>query len=262
MPTYSLPDAGGNITQLNKGEFAGDVLMTHGVDFSTEQGRILASPTLKNIFDETDDADFDNPMAAFVFYGDKWWGISDVLFKSATGYPDSAWAQDNVSATPSGNWKEMDGEVFDGLMLVSGTGASQDDIYAFNGTAWSSWWKGTLAQSGLDATVFKPIKEGSSGRLYILDEQTKVYNVTNAGVVTKTGNGTLDFSATTYKLICMEPSSSRMWFGGTDTARGNAVVIEWDMSLNSSTPNKIHRIKGARSVQAICIDNDTPIAVL
>lgn len=259
---YSIPDESGNILQLNKGEFLGNVFMTHGVDFTTEQGRILSSPTLKNIFDENDDSDFDNPIAAFVFYGDKWWGISDVLFKSATGYPDSAWAQDGVTDSPSGDWKEMDGEVFDGLLLVSGTGASQDDIYAFNGSAWSSWWKGTLAQTGLDATVFKPIKEGASGLLYILDAQQKVYYVTNAGSVVKTGNGTLDFSATTYKLICMEPTSTRMWFGGTDIARGQAVVIEWDMSLNSSTPNKIHILKGARSVQAIGIDNDTPVAVL
>lgn len=259
--SQSIPDANGNILQMNKGELLGNVFMSHGVDFSTEQGRIIASPTLKNIFDEDDDADFDNPMGAFAFYGDKWWGVSDVLFKSATGYPDSAWAQDAISSSPSGDWKEMDAEVFDGLLLISGVGASQDDIYAFNGSAWSSWWKGTLAQTALDTTVFKPMKEGSTGSLYILDAQQKVYTVSNTGTVAKTGNGTLDFSATTYKFICMEPSSTRMWIGGTDTARGNAVVVEWDMSLNSSTANKIHKIQG-RSVQAICMWNDTPIAVL
>lgn len=259
---YSIPDENGNIIQANRGELIGNVFMTHGVDFSTEQGRILASPTLKNIFDEGDDADFTDPMGAFAFYNDKWWGISNYLFKSATGYPDSAWAQDAIASTPNGDWKEMDAEVFNNLLLVSGVGASQDDIYAHNGTTWVSWWKGTLAQTALSTTVFKPMKEGSTGRLYILDAQQKVYNVTTGGSVTKTGNGTLDFSATTYKLIAMEPSSSRMWFGGTDTARGNAIVIEWDMSLNSSTANKIHVLKGARSVQAICIWNDTPIAVL
>lgn len=259
---YSIPDQNGNILQLNKGELLGNVYMTHGVDFSTEQGRILGSPTLKNIFDEDDDSDFDNPIGSFSFYGGKWWGVSDVLFKSATGYPDSAWAQDAIADSPSGDWKEMDSEVFDGLLLISGTGGSQDDIWAFNGSAWSSWWKGTLAQAALDTGVFKPIKEGATGRLYILDQQQKVYNVTNTGTVATSGNGTLDFSATTYKLICMEPSSSRMWFGGTDIARGHAIVVEWDMSLNSGTPNKIHILKGARSVQAICIDNDTPIAVL
>lgn len=264
MSVYSIPDENGNIIQMNKGELLGNVYMTHGVDFSTEQGRILGSATLKNIFDEVDDADFDNPMGAFAFYGDRWWGASDFLFKSATGYPDSTWAQDAIASTPSGDWKEMDLEVFNGLLLVTGVGASQDDIFSFNGTTWASWWKNAavLNQSALNATVFKPIKEGATGRAYILDAQTKVYNVTTGNVVTKTGNGTLDFSATSYKLICMEPTSSRMWLGGTDTARGNAIVIEWDMSLNSATPNKIHVLKGARSVQAICIDNDNPIAVL
>lgn len=260
MPTFSVPE-NGRIIQPNKGEFSGNVLASLGMDFSSEPGRIIASPTMKNIFDQNDDADFDNPVAAFEFYGDKWWAITDVLFKSATGYPDSAWAQDAIGSSPSGDWKEMDSEVFDGLLLVSGTGASQDDIFAFNGTTWSSWWKGTLAQTALDTTVFKPIKEGATGRLYILDAQTKVYNVTNTGTVTKTGNGTLDFSATTLKLICMEPSSSRLWLGGTDTSGGNAVIVEWDMSLNASTPNKIHKLQG-RSVQSICIWNDTPIAVL
>lgn len=262
MPVFSIPDQNGNIIQPNKGENLGNVFMSHGMDFSSEPGRILASPTLLNIFDYDDDNDFDNPISAFEFYNSKWWGISDVLIKSTTGYPDSAWAQDATASSPTGDWKEMDGEVFDGLLLVSGAGASNDDIMAYNGSAWSSWWKTTLAQAALDTTYFKPMKVGATARLYILDTQQKVYNVTTAAAVSTSGNGTLDFSATTYRLICMEPTSSRMWFGGTDIASGSAVIVEWDMSLNSATANKIHVIKGARSVQAIAIWNDTPIAVL
>lgn len=262
MGVYSIPDENGNIIQPNKGEVLGNVFMTLGVDFSTEQGRILGSPGMINIFDYNDDNDFDNPVSAFEFYGAKWWGISDVLIKSTDGYPDSTWAQDSISGSPTGDWREMDGEVFDGNLLVSGAGASNDDIYAFNGTAWSSWWKGTLSQAALDTAYFKPVKVGATGRVYILDDQQKVYNVTTAAAVSVSGNGTLDFSATTYRLICMEPTSSRMWMGGTDTSSGDAVVVEWDMSLNSATANKIHIIKGARSVQCIAIWNDTPIAVL
>lgn len=261
MAVFSIPDQNGNIIQPNRGEVLGNVFMSHGVDFTTEPGRIIPSPTLKNIFDYNDDNDFDNPLSSYEFYNSQWWGVGDVMLKSTTGFPDSAWAQDNISGSPTGDWKEMDGEVFDGNLLVSGVGASQDDIYAFSGSAWSSWWKGTLAQSALDTTYFKPIKVGATGRIYILDDQQKVYNVTTAAAVSTTGNGTLDFSATTYKLICMEPSSSRMWFGGTDTSRGVAIVVEWDMSLNSATANKIHTLQG-RAVQAIAVWNDTPIAVL
>ena len=262
MSVFSIPDINGNILQPNRGELVGNVIHTHGVDLSTEEGRILASPTLKNVFDVADAATFDNPVGSFEFYDGKWWGMSDVMIKSTTGYPDSAWAVDAISATPTGTWTKMDSEVFNGLLLVSGSGASFDDIYAHNASTWVSWWKGTLAQAALDTATFIAMKVGATGRLYILDAQTKVYNVTTADAVTKTGNGTLDFSATTYKLICMEPTSSRMWFGGTDIAKGNAIVVEWDMSLNSATPNKIHIIKGARSVQAIAIWNDTPVAVL
>lgn len=261
MSTFSIPDQNGNISQPNKGELLGNLYATYGVDLSTEQGRMIASPALKNVFDEDDDADFDNPVGSFKFYNSKWWAAADVLFSSASGYPDSAWTQDATASSPSGDWKEIDMEVFNSLLLVSGVGASQDDIFAYNGSAWSSWWKGTLAQTALNATVFKPIRLGATGRLYILDQQNKVYNVTTAGVPTKTGNGTLDFSATTYKFICMEPNSTKLWLGGTDTARGSAVVVEWDMSLNSSTANKVHKLNG-RSVQAIVIWNDNPIAVL
>jgi hypothetical protein len=261
MSTFSIPDQNGNISQPNKGELLGNLYATYGVDLSTEQGRIIASPATKNVFDELDDADFDNPIAAFEFYNSTWWAASDVLFKSASGYPDSAWTQDATASSPSGDWKEIDMEVFNSLLLVSGVGASQDDIYAYNGSTWSSWWKGTLAQTALNATVFKPIKLGATGRLYILDQQNKIYNVTTAGVPTKTGNGTLDFSATTYKFICMEATSTKLWIGGTDIARGSAVIVEWDMSLNSATANKVHKLNG-RSVQAIAVWNDNPIALL
>jgi hypothetical protein len=260
MSTFAIPNQGA-LAQPNEGEFAGNLIATAGVDLSTEKGRILSSASLKNIFDESDDADFDNPVSAFEFYNGTWWGSSDVLIKSTTGYPDSAWSQDATASSPTGDWKEMDMEVFNGLLLVSGTGASADDIFAYNGSAWSSWWKGTLAQTALDTTTFKPMKLGATGRLYILDSQTKVYNVTSGGTPTKTGNGTLDFSATTYRFICMEASSTKLWIGGTDTARGTAVLVEWDMSLNSATANKVHKLP-SRSVQAIAIWNDNPIAVL
>lgn len=262
MATYSIPDQNGNIIQPNKGEVLGNVFMTHGVDLTTEPGRIIPSPTLKNIFDYNDDNDFDNPVSAFEFYNGKWWGVADVMINSTTGYPDSAWGQDATASSPTGTWTKMDGEVFNGTLLISGAGASNDDIFEYNGSTWTSWWKTTLSQSALDTGVFLPMKTGATGRLYILDAQTKVYNVTTADAVSTTGNGTLDFSATSYLLICMEPTSSRMWFGGTDTSDGSAVIIEWDMSLNSATANKIHSIKGARSCQAIAIWNDTPIAVL
>lgn len=253
----------GRITALNQGEAYGSLYFTHGIDLSTEPGRVISSPNALKVLTQDDSSTFDNPMGSLLTYNGRWFGMCDAIFRGTSGQaeqPTVGWALDNTASTPTIDWDEGDAAVFDGLYLVAGVSGS-GDIYAYNGTAWSSWWEGTLGQSGLSSTGRKCLVVGSTGRLYILDAQNKIYNVTAAGNVDLSGGGTLDFSATPYKFICMRATSTRLWLGGFDESTSESVVVEWDMSLNEATANRIYKLP-AHGVISILIWEDLPVLML
>lgn len=259
---FTLPTPDRRFYQLNEGDGVGNVYSTYGIDFQKNKGKIRPSSLMKKAIDETGTATFDQPAGAFKYYNSRYWSFTTDMFvnNSATD-PTSGWAQDATAGSPSPSLGQSDMEVFKGLLLVSGTGAGSDDIYAYNGSTWSSWWKGTLGQSGLSSTGYKPLCVGPNNVLFIIDARNKVYRVDSTPTVTKTGNGTLDFSSVSQKMVCMEANSSRLWIGTIDSDGVEGTVIEWDMSANASTANRVHKI-GAIGCVAIAIHNDIPYAVL
>lgn len=249
-------------TQTNTGDVGGVLSHSWGVDLNENKGKVQVSNPLKNVFDEVDDTDLQNPVAKFVEYNSKIFAIANKVFKvtSTTGTDitlTANWSQDAVSGTPSPGATVTDAVVFDSLLLVQ----DGDDIKSFNGTSWASWWKTTLAQSALATGQKFILKVGPDGNLYITDGGNKVYRVTTASTVTKTGQGTLDFSSTTQILNCATTTSSRIWYGTEDSAGENAVIIEWDMGPQSISANKIHEM-GVKRVLCMATWNDTPIAIL
>lgn len=253
----------GEISAMNKGDIYGSLSYSRGIDFSTEKGRILNSPTCLKIINENDLPTLTDPIVAFAVSDSRWYGAGTKVFRNASGTtdPTNTWALDTSTGTPTTTLLESDLVYFNGRLRVSGVNTG--DIYELNGTTWSSWWKGVgaLNQSALSTGRFVPLKVAPNGRLYILDNANKVYNVTTGGTVTKSGNGTLDFSSTGYVFQCMQMSSTRMWLGGRDGATGMGVVVEWDMSLNEATPNKIYSIEGT-GVCNVLIWDDSPVLLL
>lgn len=258
---FEFPNKG-DITQMNKGEAYGSLNHSYGIDFSSEKGRILNSPGAITHLNGTTTGTFGNQVVSFHICDSRWIGIANNIYRSGTSTqdPTAGWSIDVTASTPTVTVAEGDGTMFDGNLYVSGI-AGAGDIYKYTGSAWSSWWQGTLAQAALSSNYFKPLKVGPSGRLYILDDMNKVYNVTTTGTVTKTGNGTLDMSSTGYRFLCMVMSSNRMWLGGRDLSTGESVVAEWDMSLNESTVNRYY-FPGASGVNNILIWNDSPVLML
>jgi len=251
----------GEVSQMNKGEAYGSLHTSYGIDFSTEKGRILSSPASLNILN-TDGLSTEQ-VIAFAVIDSRWIGVADGVYRGGSGQvqdPTNGWAIDGTASTPAVDTLEGDATPFDGYLVVSGISGG-GDIYKYDGSAWSSWWTGTLAQAALSTSSFKPMKVGPSGRLYILDSMNKVYNVTTALSVTKTGNGTLDLSDTGYKFNCMAMSSNRMWLGGRDISTGMSIVAEWDMSLNEATVSRFYS-PGSTGVRSIVVWNDSPVLML
>ena len=259
---FTIPDNKGRITQPNEGNARSNVLMSYGLDLETNKGKIGVSEQVKKLVNTTDNADFAGYAAAILAYSDngstgKLFAISDKAFSASYADPLGTWSEETVGSEPDSGNTVMDAVYFDGLVLVS----ESNDIKSWNGTTWTSWWQTTLGQSALVSGERHLMKVGSDGNLYIVDDGRKVYRVTPTGTITKTGNGSLDYSATNLELTCMAVTSTRLFIGTKDLTGDEATIIEWDMSPSASTANKLHKI-GAKSVPCIAVWNDTPIAIL
>lgn len=255
---FSIPDEKGKIIQYNDGDNVGNVMTTFGMDFDTI-GKVKVSETTKVFFDQVSEAEFSNKILGFIPFGsDKIvaFGGGDVYnftIDTYTSYSRSS----SISPTDTAN---PDGCFFDGLILVATTTTINSSPDA---SSWTNWWGTTLGQAPLSAsssTEPRLLKVGSDGNLYISDNGNKIYRVTPTGAISLSGAGTLDFSATNHLFTCMEVSSNRLWIG-TQNIGGEAIVIEWDMSPNAPTANKLHRI-GAEAVRMIVIEDDVPVAIL
>lgn len=263
--SFSIPDEKGNILQLNSGDTIGNVYSTFGMDFD-DTGKIKVSEQVKVFFDGVSEATFSNKILGFVKYINS--GVEKIV--SFGGGKVHYFTVDSYSlyTIPSGiaptNTSNDDGAFFDSLILISDTNTIKSST---TGSGWVNWWETTLGQTALaSSSLTEPrlMRVGATGYLYISDNGNKIYLVKPTGstapLVVKTGDGTLDFSVTNHTFWCMEPTSTRMWIG-TKNIGGEAVIIEWDMSVSASTANRIHNV-GAEAVMAIVIEDDTPIAIL
>lgn len=256
--TFSIPDDKGKLIQLNDGDTRGNIYSSFGMDFN-EAGKIKVNAPTKVFFDGVTEANLTNKLLGFVKYNTNkllGFGAGDAYNLTVDTF-SSYTVSIGDGSTDSSNG---DGVYFNSLALLSGT----TTIYSTtNGTSFTNWWETTLGQSALVASSYdKPrlMRVGFNGNLYISDNGNKIYYHTGVGAPVKTGNGTIDISLTNELFTCMETSSTRMWIG-TKNIGGEASLIEWDLSLGSETPNRVHKI-GAEAVRAIVIHEDTPVAIL
>lgn len=264
MATFSIPDDKGKVVQLNDGDNRGNVYASFGIDFD-EAGKVKVNAPTKVFFDKVTDADFSNKVMGFVKYdSDKilTFGGGEVRYFTADSYSTYTTSSGVTPTDASAD----DGAFYNGLILVSDGTTIRSST---NGVSWTNWWETTLGQVALQASSAdepRIMKVGWNGNLYISDNGNKIYYYTGAGapVLTETtgvrNKGTLDISLTNELFTCMETSSTRMWIG-TKNIGGEASLIEWDLSLGSETPNRVHKI-GAEAVRAIVIYEDTPVAIL
>ena len=192
MSTFEFPNKG-EVTQLNNGEAFGSLHTSYGIDFSKEKGRIINSPNSLVHLSGYTTGTITGPVIGFAVKNSRWIGAADDVYRGGDGEindPSNGWAIDTSTSTPQCNYELSDVVVFNDDVLVSGI-AGAGDIYLYNGSAWSSWWQGTLAQTGLSTVQLLAMRVSpKTGRLYILNGGNKVYNVTTAGTVkTECGDG-------------------------------------------------------------------------
>lgn len=256
MEPFTLPDKKGRYIQPNEGDSLGNVYATYNIDLESQKGKVLVSSQVKKLLTDADNANF--AYATAIKAGtDKYFAVGGKVFSADDSTPLGTWSEETAGSEPNSGNTVMDAAYFDGLFLVS----EGDDIKSWNGTTWASWWQTTLGQTALATGERHTMWVGADGNLYIVDDGTKVYRVTPTGTVTKTGNGSLDFSATNYEINCAVSNSTRSFIGTFDKTFEEAVIIEWDMSPGASTANKLHKI-GAKGVRCLAVWQDIVLAVL
>ena len=258
---FTLPDKNGKYNQPNVGDSSGNVYATYGIDFLSNRGKIRVTEQSKKLISSADNANFSGYAGAiFPYTADgatgKLFAISDKAFSANFIDITGTWTQESAGSPPSPGNTVTDGVVFNGFALVY----TSTDIKYWDGSTWGSYWQTVLGQAALTSGRRGNMRVGANGNLYVVNHGQKVYKVTGSSV-TLTGGGTLDISASQYSITCGEPSSNRMWYGTENIGGGEAVIIEWDMSANSSAANKFHPI-GSSAVRCIAIHNDVPIAIL
>lgn len=262
---FSIPDEKGRITQPNDNKDNGNIFASFGIDLS--EGKIKVSEQSKIILNEQSTATFDGYAAAILPFstngstGDLM-ALSDRAFKTNFDTPAGTWAISTSGTDPDGGNTVSDMEFFDGYLIASGSSSGgTGDLFAWNGSTWSDYWKGTLGQTGLTTGYRILLKRGADGNLYIVSGGNKLFKVDPATGAVTTGAGTLDFSATPYQFTCLARTSTRLFIGTKNLSGGNGVIVEWDMSPSSTTANKLHDI-GAEGVRCIAVEDDRPYAVL
>ena len=265
MAKFNIPE-NNRFSQPNKGEL-GNIQMSYGVDLSYSPTKIRNSYGMANLLDTADDSDFASKINAFAGGNSatyRYFAIGDTKsFYSAVDDPSTGWVENAGSNAPTLSVRS-DMEFFggdSGLFFVSGD--STGTIFQMGGADGNSadWWVTTKSQTALNTNYYTPLRLGPNNRLYIVDAQKKVYycqDDTN-GAITKTGNGTLDLTYNNLRIITLEPSSTRMWLGCYSVVDGSGGVIEWDMSSNSATFNRAHKLPSPAI--SIAIWNDVPYAV-
>ncbi len=251
----TLPNENREYKQPNDGSYRGNVYATFGMDLSRNRGIAEVSGNQLVALDESTESNFDQAATTILSYKSRIYATGLRVYNSTT--PDGTWAQAG-SQTIAGNYV-ADAVVFNDLLLVADT----DTIRSYDGSSWANWWETTRSQSPLDTSETHLLEVGPDRNLYIVDGGNKLYKVDKDNTIAPqlSGAGTLDFSDTRYIFTCMESNSTRLWIGTEETDGNEAVIIEWDVSATSTSPNKVHKI-GSTRVMCIAIWNDTPIAIL
>lgn len=242
----TIPSKSKRITQPNVGDIYGHLWSSQNLDLIGKRGKMSPSSLVYVRNDNSDDSDlkFIQAFARTDADGtDRWWAMGDSgLFKTSGTDPSGAWTKDAIASSPSGPVVDSSDMVeFEEALIVS----VNAQLFRLDTTWNSSWWTGTLSQSGLTSGVPHPMEVfqrllviGDDNVVHVVDRDSNVYNTR------------LTFSPG-YVVTFIESSNSRVWIGLSNESGKKCAVAEWDGY--SSSYLKIHPLDG---FMAMCCSVD------
>lgn len=152
MPRLSLPNqekrqwAG-----VFPGEEFGTIWAGRGIELERNKGKVGLADSYSDLFDSSE-AGFSNLTTPIAFVRssadstDRWWLSGGRLFKTSGTNPETGWAEDAITNSPTASLYDLID--FQGALLAP----TSTDISRLSAGTWTaSWWQGTLAQAALTA---------------------------------------------------------------------------------------------------------------
>lgn len=236
-------------SQPNKGEIFGNLWITKNIDLMANRGKIRLSERLKLIYDTSDDADMECPIAfvrSDADQTDRWWALVNndaqsttdgLLFKTSGTSPLTGWAQDAIGSTPTAAVDDMVvfGRInsYDRLVVATSTTLSMLN----NGVWTASWWVTTLGQTALQSGephplyTFKTSVGGLSRSILIIGDGNYVHTVSE-DIDVDTEDLIVHYRKLTLpenlRVIWIRSTSGTVYIGTQDKLGHEAFVIVWD----------------------------------
>lgn len=259
--TFRIPQQG-KFSQPNKGDLAGNINRTVGVDFKTNPGRLRLSPRLKVNTKDNDGGISNMGVPQSFAVHDQGSGVhyyamcgigadfndgTGKLLVSATNDPTSAFANDATSSTPTNihaDFSDMiewaDGDDVSLSLFVSTYSGSTSQIKRLF-TSWNTtWFTGTVSGSFKTAGGCKNMWVGPNGNLYITDDDKVIYvpfsTTGGAPTAVTSSTGTLNFYGK-YRCIWGRANSTTNFLSlmTHDFNKGSkGVMAVWDGTGTSS----------------------------
>lgn len=231
--------------QLNIGDKFGDLWASYNLEISKKLGNLLVSPRMLLNINTDDDAQLDEPAAAFktftVSASDAvgvatmylWAVAGDYLWNCRAG-ANTTFKQDATLNTPSYcNSDQSDLNVSNSKLYV--TGASRDVKYLDSSGTWNTISNGLANSSGLhQMTFFRALN-----RLFIVDDNaagiSAINNTTPINVASSTQytlNDLVEGSGVSIgsEISCIASNTNRIGIGTINRSGSNSKFYKWDGS--------------------------------
>ena len=270
-------------TQRNDG--TGTLSGTFGVDFEADRGKVRVSKPVLRLFDQNTDIDryddgfvtnnngekLDRVAQSFVTFDGDFYALANVPYYSGRailGTSSDALDVDKWRAIESTNAPDSTGAgiVWNGKLMVIDNGISAGIIRAgATDNTWSTYWANgaTINKTSGRIDFIHPAPDGN---MYVLDEDNYVHRVKPndtadfADASSPANQGTLDFSDRDIAFTCVNSNATRMFIGFSNNSNSRGGVIEWDLSANSVSANRVHDLSAAP--RCLAVWDDLIIAVM
>lgn len=245
--------------QNNYGDRLGDLWASKNIDLTSNYGKLKVSPRLLLNINTTDDAQLDAPPCAFRFFTTpsyKIWAIAGSYVWNSTGGPNTAFAQDATSGTPTScNSDTSDMEQLGTNLFV--TQASTTVKYLASDGTWNSA-TGTLTNS---SGLHQMTKFRAQNRLYIVDGNATGVSSISGTSITSSSTYSLQnlVDGTFVKISWIASNSTRVFIGTIDFTGAPAKIYGWN-GVQNSGPNEEY-VLSANGSLSCDIKDDEPVVI-
>lgn len=248
-----------NWRQSNESDTLGNLVETFNIDLESNRRKIRTTRTKRIQTGDGTTSSF-GAVSALVYHSN----IIRVFSGVITG--DNLWNGGNspfdslTLDTTSINCNVSDGDAISFNQEIYAS--SGDTIESYNGSSETSVTTGLTQSTHHLLEKFSP--DGNGERLYVTEDDDKVWSVNQSDALATSSSYTLDLALEPdYQITVLMAGEQSLWVGvssaGNNSAGGRSIMFEWD-GVTANTPTAKYFIDASR-IMAGVIKDDIPYIV-